>query len=438
MKRCICIRKENKNTWERRSPLIPAHVRELIQDKGLDICVQSSAIRVFSDQEYIREGARIVDDFCDCEIVFALKEIPEQVIKQEKVYIFFSHTAKGQAQNFPTLKRLKELRCTLIDYEKITNKDGQRLLFFGVQAGQAGVVEILSALGIRLSSEGIKNPFQTIQQPFQYQNLVEIKEVIERVGWKIHECGLDAALVPLICGFEGYGHTSQGAQELYDLLPVVEIAPKNLVDFMRQKDYSAHKVYKVVFREEDMVRPVDQEAVFNLQDYYQNPQKYRSVFSSYLPHLTVLVNCVYWEPKYPRFVTNESLAAIFSSEATPRLRVIGDISCDIQGSVECTVKVTSPDNPTFVFDPVTGKIQDGISGKGVVIMSIDNLPAEIPIESSAYFSEVLKPFVQAIAEADYSEKFADCTLPEPIKNAVILYKGEFTPRYRYMQDFLDA
>lgn len=438
MKRCICIRREDKNTWEKRSPLIPTHVRELIQEKGLDICVQSSLIRVFSDQEFIREGARVIDDIDDCEVIIALKEIPTQVIKEDKIYMFFSHTVKGQRQNIPMLKRLKELRCTLIDYEKIMDEDGQRLIFFGVHAGQAGMIETLSSLGRRLSYEGLKNPFEAIQQPFQYKNLLEAKEQIEIVGWKIHENGLNRSLVPLICGFMGYGHTSQGAQELYDLLPVEEIKPKDLADFVEGKNYSAHKVYKVVFKEEDIVQPVIKDTSFNLQDYYQNPQKYHSIFSTYLPYMTVLMNCVHWEPRYPRFVTNENLGTLFSENEAPRLRIIGDISCDLQGSIECTIKVTTPDNPVYIFNPVTGEIRDDVTGRGVVIMSIDNLPAEIPLESSAYFSGALKPFIQALAQADYSGNFAACTLPTPIKNAVILFKGKFTPKYQHMKDFLST
>ena len=121
----------------------------------------------------------------------------------------------------------------------------------------------------------------------------------------------------------------------------------------------------------------------------------------------------------------------------PRLRIIGDISCDIEGSTECTVRSTTPDNPVFVYDPQEEKAKDGVEGRGVVVMATDNLPAEISLESSIFFSNELKPLVPAIAKADFSGDFADCDLPDAVKKAVILYRGKFTSDYKYMKNFIN-
>ncbi len=121
----------------------------------------------------------------------------------------------------------------------------------------------------------------------------------------------------------------------------------------------------------------------------------------------------------------------------PRLRIIGDISCDIEGSVECTVKATTSDNPVFVYDPLEEKAKDGVEGRGIVVMATDNLPAEISLESSIFFSNALRPLVPAIAKADFSGNFADCNLPDAVKKAVILYKGKFTPDYEYIKNFIN-
>lgn len=436
MKSLIGIRREDKNPWERRVPVIPAHVRELIQNHSLDIWIQPSPIRIFPDADFAREGAKIEENLSPCPIVLAVKEVPEHFLAADKVYIFFSHTTKGQPYNMPMLEKMVELRCTLIDYEKIVDDHGQRLLFFGKEAGQAGMIETLWALGKRCSRLGLKNPFSSIDQAFEYKSLVEAKEIIKKIGWSLNNNGFNPDLVPLICGFSGYGHVSQGAQDIFDLLPYEEIPPGSLSDFVKSKNYSANKVYKVVFKEEHMVVPRSAEQKFELQDYYDHPQNYKSIFESYLPYLTVLVNCIYWAPQYPRFVTKKDLKNLWKTDPSPCLKVIGDISCDVEGSIECTVRATDPGHPVFTYDPLDDKTTDGFEGRGVVVMAVDNLPAEISLESSIAFSQALKPLVPALANADYSGDFKHCSLPNPVKKAVILYKGDFTPDYEYMKKFI--
>jgi alpha-aminoadipic semialdehyde synthase len=436
MKALIGIRREDKNPWERRVPLIPTHVRELVQNYPLEIWVQPSKLRIFPDEDFAREGAKVEEDLTPCKVIFAIKEIPLHFIRKGQAYVFFSHTTKGQPHNMPMLKKMVELGCTLIDYEKIVNEKGQRLLFFGKQAGLAGMIDTFWAFGQRLDYEKKKNPFSVIKQAHRYKSLVEAKEEIEKIGWEIHNHGFNRSLVPLVFGFTGYGHVSQGAQEIFNLLPFEEIEPEKIAPFFKGKNYSAFRVYKTVFKEKDMVKPVSQGQEFELQGYYDHPEKYRSIFDSYLLYLAVLVNCIYWTPKYPRFVTKKSLGKLYKMSKKPRLRVIGDISCDIQGSVEFTVRATNPENPVYVYDPVQNKAKDGVRGKGTVVMAIDNLPAEIPLESSIYFSSALKPFVSEIATADFSGDFRDLKLLDSIKKAVILYQGKFTPHYEYMKDFI--
>jgi alpha-aminoadipic semialdehyde synthase len=116
--------------------------------------------------------------------------------------------------------------------------------------------------------------------------------------------------------------------------------------------------------------------------------------------------------------------------------VIGDITCDIEGAIECTVKATEPNNPVFVYDPKTDRAIDGVEGKGPVIMSVEILPTELPRESSTYFSNVLKDYVAAIASANYDGSFGDLDLPPAIKRAVIVHRGELTPDYRYIEQYL--
>jgi len=436
MQTLIGIRREDKNPWERRVPLIPSHVRELMDKYPLEIWLQPSSIRVFSDEDYLRDGAKIEENLSPCSIILAIKEIPLHLFESGKVYFFFSHTTKGQPHNMPMLKKMVELGCTLLDYEKIVNDKGQRMLFFGRQAGQAGMIDTLWALGQRLNLEGVKNPFSSLRQTYLYKSLVEAKEEVEKVGWQISKHGLHLSLVPFLCSFTGYGHVSQGAQEIFDLLPFEEIDPGEVRSFFKKKNFSMNRVYKTVFKEEHMVKPKSPGYKFSLQDYYDNPQKYRPVLEPYIPYLTLLVNCIYWAPKYPRFLTKKYLKKLFAKDSFPRLRVIGDISCDIEGSVECTVKATDPKNPVFVYDPLRGEVKDGFEGRGVVVMAIDNLPAEISLESSIFFSQALKPFVPDMARANFSGDLSNCHLPQPIRKAMILFRGRFTPDYEYMKNFI--
>jgi len=416
--------------------LIPTHVGELIQSHGMEIWLQPSPIRAFPDSDFVREGAKLVEDLSPCPLIFAVKEIPLQFFAAGRMYVFFSHTTKGQPLNMPMLKKMVELRCSLIDYEKIVNDDGQRLLFFGKQAGQAGMIDTLWALGQRWHQLGKRTPFSSVEQAYKYQSLVEAKEAIKKIGWRIHQDGLDPELVPLICGFAGYGHVSQGAQDIFGLLPFEDIPPERVENFYQSQEYASNRLYKVVFKEEQMVVPISADQRFELQDYYDYPQKYKSVFETYLPFLTVLVNCIYWTPAYPRFVTKKYLKHLWEKEVSPRLKVIGDISCDIAGSVECTERATDPGQPVYIYDPLEDRIAEGVKGRGVVVMAVDNLPAEISLESSVAFSQAFKPLVPAIAQADFSGDFAQCGLLKPVKRAVILYKGEFTPDYEYMKEYI--
>ncbi len=220
------------------------------------------------------------------------------------------------------------------------------------------------------------------------------------------------------------------------MLPFKEVFPDELEEFVLDKHYSGFCVYKVIFKEKDMVKSLLPEKKFDLQNYYSNPHEFKSIFDSYLPYITALINCIYWTPQYPKFVKVKDLEKLFKHSDQPRLRIIGDISCDIDGSIECTKQTTTPEVPTFVYDPVTDKIRLGYKGRGVLVMAIDNLPSEIPLESSVFFSNALKSFVPDIARADYNSEFSRCHLPGPIKKAVILYRGKLTPDYYYMRKYL--
>ncbi|OGS57151.1 MAG: hypothetical protein A3J79_09050, partial [Elusimicrobia bacterium RIFOXYB2_FULL_62_6] len=318
---------EDKNPWERRVPIIPGHA-ELLVKSGFGVRVQKSDLRAIPAEEYFRAGAELADDLSGCGTVFAVKEIPAALLEKGKTYVFFSHTIKGQAHNMPLLRRLMELGCQLIDYEKLTDDKGRRLVFFGKYAGLAGMIDTFWALGQRLDWERIQNPFGSIKRALDYPSLYDAEKALQEAGRKLAADGLPAGIAPLVIGVTGYGHVSKGAQQILRHFPVIEITPAELAALPAGAGAEKGKgrIFKVVFREEDMFEPASGGA-FDLQDYYAHPEKYRSKFSQYVPRLTALVNCIYWDAKYPRLVTKDLLKELYSGKSAPALKVLGDISC---------------------------------------------------------------------------------------------------------------
>lgn len=426
MKKILGIRKEVKNKWERRVTLTPAAVKELKEKYDIHTLFQLSERRIFDDEEYLKAGAEAREILDDASIILAVKEIPIKHILENKIYLFFSHTIKGQPYNMPLLQTLLDKKCTLIDYEPIKDENDRRLVFFGRHAGYAGMINGLFTLGRRLKVKGIPNLFEKIKQAKDYPNLEAAKEEIKRLGENIE---LPDEINPLVIGITGYGNVSFGAQKILDLLPVEQIFPKELI----AKELEKNKIYKVVFKEEDIVQKIDG-GKFDLEEYYNEPEKYESKFEQYLPKINLLVNAIYWEEKYPRLVTKEFV----SNNTLPNLIAIADLSCDINGSIEMTEKATLSDNPVFVYNPKTNSIQDGFEGDGIALMTVDNLPAEIPVESSEWFSKSLMPLIPKLFEADYSKSFEELDLIPELKNACVVYKGELTPNFKYLEEFLKS
>jgi alanine dehydrogenase len=432
----IGIRREDKDQWECRVPLVPKDVEGLAGAHALEITVQPSAQRVFTADEFTGAGATVAEDLGDCDVVMAVKEIPLRLFEPRKTYIFFSHTIKGQPYNMDMLRRLVELDCSLLDYEKVTDAGGRRLIFFSRFAGLAGTIDSLWALGKRLAWEGITpNPFAAIKQTYEYPTLADGLAAVREAGKKIAADGLPAELCPFVVGVTGYGNVSIGAQEVLEALGAVDVAPDDL-DALFATAPETRACYQVVFREEHMVARRDSSAPFDLGEYYKQPELYEGTFDRWLPKLAMIINGIYWDTPYPRLVTREAARKLFAGPEKPRLRVIGDISCDMEGSIEFTVKETHIDNPVFVYDPSTDQIADGVEGEGPVVMSVGNLPCELSREASEAFSEALLPFIPALAATDFDVPFDELALPPELKRALILHLGEFTPDFAYMQKFV--
>jgi len=435
MSNYIGIRHEDKYVMERRAPLTPKHVKRLIEHQKLDFIVQTSKKRIFTDEEYINAGALIENDLSKCNVILGVKEMPIEFFEPNKTYVFFSHVIKGQSYNMPMLKRMMELGCNLIDYERIVDEQNKRLIFFGKYAGLAGMINSFWSLGLRLKHFGFDTPFLQLKQAHLYNSLKEAKDAVSLVGQIIAEKGLPKEIQPLVIGFTGYGNVSMGAQEICGLLPVKEISTEKLLEIKNRKELPNNIIFKVVFKEKHISEHIDKNIEFDLYDYYHNPQNYVSKFEQYIPHLTVLMNCMYWDARYPRIVTKNYLEKLYS-KGNPKLTVIGDITCDPDGSIECTHHGTEIEDPIFIYNPLTRKYTMGYEGEGILDMAVDILPSELPRDSSDGFADALANFIKPIVFADYDLPFEDLDLPKSLKKALILHKGKLTHEYEYLNEYL--
>lgn len=431
----IGIRHEDKYMAERRAPLAPRHIARLVKNDNLRFVIQHSTKRVFAHEDYVDAGATVSESLESCPVIMGVKEIPIEAFEPGKTYIFFAHVIKGQPYNMPMLRRMMELKCNLIDYEKIEDELGRRLIFFGRYAGIAGMINTLWSLGQRLRHQGIETPFARLKQAVHYSSLAEARTILSQIGFEIVKHGLPEVLQPFTIGFTGYGNVSNGAREISHLLPMKEITPEELLTLHTRTDLPHNVIFKTVFKEKDLVEPLDDEAQFDLQHYYQHPHLYRSRFNPYVPLLTVLVNGMYWDSRYPKLITRDDLRELYAN-GEPKLKVIGDISCDVNGSIESTVKAAHVDDPVFVYNPDDESIPSGFEGHGIQMMTVDILPTELPRESSIAFGDALMPYMEAIANADFSKHFLHLELPNPILRGMILYKGELTPDFTYIQKYL--
>jgi alanine dehydrogenase len=430
----IGLRSEEK-PFESRVPLVPKHIADLVNKHNIRFVVEPSNQRIYTTDDFTRVGATLHPlKGSEVPVVLGIKEMPTDFFEKGKVYVFFSHTIKGQEDNMGMLQRILDVGATLIDYERVIDENGRRLIFFGNWAGMAGISDTLRVLGKRLESKGITpNPFASLKPTLECRDLAELKEQFQLLREKITDMGLPEAMIPLVIGFAGYGNVSRGAQEMFDILPYEEVEPDQLSKIDSPK---SNVLYKCVFKEEHMVKPKEQGADFDLQDYYRHgATKYQGIFHEYVPYMSVVLNCIYWTEKYPRLITREFIRKHWNDKSR-RLEVVGDISCDVNGAIEFTVRTTNPGSPAFTYLVEENRAESGVEGQGPVVMAVDNLPTELPRDSSTSFSETLFDYIPALAKADFTVPFDKLELPPELKDAVIVYQGSLTKDYEYLKEHL--
>ena len=419
--------------WEYRAPLVPSDVNWLIK-RGVSVEVERSPDRVFTDQQYRKNRGRILDKIRDATLLLGIKGCHVDDLHEGKVYMVFSHAAKGQAKNTPLLKACVKKKITLIDYEKIVDLRGKRLVYFGRLAGICGIVDSLHYLGKKLEWKGIENPFSHIQPAYKYDSLKAVKGAMVKVVRQIERQGFQKKLSPFIVGITGHGNVSSGVQEILELLNPIEIHPRDMMQFIRHQRAMRHKLYKIVFLREEKFRSKDGKG-FYFEEYLKNPEKFESNIDVYLPYLNILIHTSYWDNRFPRIVTKKTIDNLARKNPF-RLEFIGDISCDLDGSIELTYKTTTPDNSTFTYVPKSGKFVDGYKSEGITVLAVDNLPAELPKDASEEFSSAIRDYVYQVAAHGVKDITHHIAIPAEIRRAVITQNGKLTKNFSYLRKYM--
>uniref|UniRef100_A0A4W4GQK0 Alpha-aminoadipic semialdehyde synthase, mitochondrial n=1 Tax=Electrophorus electricus TaxID=8005 RepID=A0A4W4GQK0_ELEEL len=390
----LAIRREDVNVWERRAPLGPRHVKE-INAAGHKVLVQPSNRRAIHDRFYEKAGAIIQEDISEASLIIGVKRPPEEKVIPCKTYAFFSHTIKAQEANMGLLDDILKKEVRLIDYEKMVDDNGFRIVAFGQWAGVAGMINILHGLGLRFLALGHHTPFMHIGMAHNYRNVSQAIQAVRDCGYEISLGLMPKSIGPLTFVFTGTGNVSKGAQDIFNELPCEYVEPHELKEVSESGDLS--KVYgTVISRHHHLVRKSD--GLYDPLEYEHHPERYTSHFrSSY---------STYEECKFGK-LNNHSFNK-FS---------ICDISADTGGSIEFMTECTTIEKPFCMYDANQHIDHDSVEGNGILMCSIDNLPAQLPIEATDYFGDRLLPYIWEMVSS----------------GAVITSSGKLTPKFEYIE-----
>lgn len=440
----LAIRREDNSVWERRAPLSPNQVSQLVKE-GVKVIVQPSNRRAFALQEYENRGAIVQEDISDAPVIIGVKTVPIENLIPNKTYVFFSHTIKAQEANMPLLDDILNKNIRLIDYEKMMNSEGRRMVAFGKYAGVAGMINILHGLGLRLLALGHHTPFMHIGPPHNYRSSYVAQAAIRDAGYEIALGLMPKSIGPLTFVFTGTGNVSQGAQEILRNLPHEYVSVEHLPKVA--KHGSLNKVYAcVVDKEDNLVRKLD--GGYDADEFNQFPEKYASTFSQKIaPYASVIVNGIYYAPGAPRLITIPDAKTLLRHQPTPylekspgcphlphRLLAICDISADPGGSIQFMTECTTINHPFELYDAEQHVEHESFSGDGVLVCSIDNMPAQLPRESTEFFGDLLMPHIHEILKSDARTPFEEFKADDVVRNAVITSNGRLTPNFEYIKD----
>lgn len=396
----IGIIKEGKSPVDARVVLKPAQCAFLRNNEGADVVVQSSEIRCYPDAEYKEHGVPIVNSVEDCDILLGVKEVPLDELIADKTYFFFSHTIKAQPYNRKLLQKILDYNIRLIDYEVLTDDQGKRLIAFGFFAGMVGAHNALLTYGKRTGEFMLKR----MRDAFDY---AEIKKSYENIEWP----GMKIVLT-------GKGRVGAGAAKVLDDMGIIRVSSENYLNNVFDK-----AVYTQIDFDE-YVRPKNGTGL-KYRDFFSHAEGFESTFLPFAEVSDIMINGIYWDSKAPAFFTREEM-----KNPQFRIKVIGDITCDIApiSSIPSTLRATTIDDPFFGYDPINQSETEPFQDSTIDMMTIDNLPNELPRDASTSFGQ---QFLEHIWPEIKAGRFDG----QILKGATIAEKGGLGSHFQYLKDY---
>ncbi|KAG2187767.1 hypothetical protein INT44_005457, partial [Umbelopsis vinacea] len=435
----IALRRESKSRWERRVALTPQGVESLIKETGAKVLVQPSTNRVYNEQQYIKAGAQIAEDISSADVILGIKEVPIAELIPNKTYMFFSHTHKGTPKNMPMLQSILDKNITLIDYEQMTAANGKRVVAFGKYAGNAGMINSLHGLGHRFLGLGYNTPFMYAASAHTYRTLQDAKAAISAIGSQIESEGTPKDFGPLTFTFTGAGNVAQGALEVFSTLPHEVVPVVDLPKIVQDKNPNLKKLYVAQAAIGDYTSRKDGFG-FDQSEYLAKPELYQSDYhTNVAPYTTSTITGAYWDARYPRLLSNEQLKDLQLKKERGlidkgRVIALTDIVADVNGAFECFSHTTPVDDPFYYYDAVKDIVHKDVEKPGYQILGVDILPAELPLESSEHFSNVLSPYLKELVLKNGDNKEAKQTLD----SAIVADKGKLTEKHHGLYKFLET
>jgi saccharopine dehydrogenase (NAD+, L-lysine forming) len=399
----VGILRETKNPPDRRVPLTPPQIIALEEFyPGVEFFVQPSDYRCYSNEEYEYLDIPLKEDLHDCDVLLGVKEIDIRTFIHGKTYLFFAHVAKKQPHNHNMFREMSENKITLIDFEYLTTDKGQRVVAFGRHAGIVGAYNGLRARGIKTNRFKLKPAYQCrdLDEMWAGLRLIELKP-----GLKI--------LVP------GDGRVANGAIETLSIANIVQVDPDEYLN--REYDVPVFCQIGPEFytRHKNGLK-------FSFQHFVKKPEEYESAFQPYTKVTDILITGHYWDPRSPVFFTRDGMKS-----PDFRISVIADISCDVNGPIPSTIRATTISDPFYGYNPHLEIEEPAFSRQSnITVMSIDNLPGELPRDASLDFG---KQLMSNVLDDILSGKESSM-----IERATILKNGLLTPGYAYLNDYLNG
>jgi alanine dehydrogenase len=396
----IGVIRERKNPPDQRVPLTPEQCARVQSIPGVKVVVEPSAIRSFTDEEYADHGIALKDDLSDCDVLLGVKEIPVAQLMSGKTYFFFSHTIKKQEHNRKLLQSILEKKIRLIDYEVITNARGQRLIAFGRFAGMVGAHNGIMTYGLRT---------RTFHLP-RMQEFMDYEHVRSYYRDHLH-------LPPLRVVLTGSGRVGQGANRVLRDMGIEEADPEVFLADIIPGPVFTH------LTSGDYLRP-KAGGNFDSTHFREHPDQYESRFMQYAQVADLFINGIYWDNRAPAFFTREQM-----QDPEFNISVIADVTCDIApvSSIPATLKASTIANPIFGYDPKTDQEVDPFQDHVIDMMTIDNLPSELPRDASQAFGEMFLMYVLPELLKPQSEL---------IERATIAEDGQLGKNFTYLEAYV--